>query len=242
MGFRLIISDYTQELVPNLPDAEAAWLLRALVLFAQSNGEDVPREIPPTLAIVWPAVEKRQRALLDAYNETCDKRKRAAEARWEKERENRSMQKHTGVCKSIQPNTDAMQKEKEKEKEREKVFPEERSAVPAPARVEPPRPRTSPRTSTSVDSSIKKADRPFGANAAEDFDDPVDFAIAVTGEAPDSLQARYCYGSYLRALGRKRFTDAVIDFRAECAADGRPDKPGAALNAKLRRLKEALAS
>ena len=60
--------------------------------------------------------------------------------------------------------------------------------------------------------------------------DPVDAALAATGEGPDKKRL---YGARLKDLGRRGFLSIVTAFKAERDAGEEPVNPGAALNKRL---------
>lgn len=84
--------------------------------------------------------------------------------------------------------------------------------------------------------SEEEARRSNFAGWAWSLKDPVDAALAATGEGPDKSRL---YGARLKDLGRRRFLDVVTAFKAEIDAGESVDNPGAALN---RRLSEAVSA
>ena len=140
MARKLIVCDFVQDILPAISDEDAGWLLRALV--ALNSGQDPPGTIPASLSVAWLGIRKQQQALVDAYERTCEARRKAGRAGgFAKSSKCQQMLANAKNGDRILANASKCDKEKEKEKEKEKRI----TSTPIPYHTIPiPIPNPSP--------------------------------------------------------------------------------------------------
>lgn len=77
MARKIIISEYIEDILPEIGDAEAGWILRAV--FAMNGGKD-PGDPPEQIRIAWKGIRRQQESMIAKYEATCAKRSSAGRA------------------------------------------------------------------------------------------------------------------------------------------------------------------
>lgn len=204
-------------------------LMKAAVALWEEAAGDIENTMPYGLLPIWEMIEQEQRAIKAKASATAEKRKAGANARWSKSENMRayaSMSEHMQAMpkrkeeeeRKLNKKKDLSSEEEGKNKKEEEEFPSG--------------------SSPSVDFSITKQGYRYRELAGlKVFEDPVEHALAVTGE-PDTEMSRRCYGAYLRDIGKEAFLDVLRTFEAEIRAGEVPKNLGAALNFRLNSFKK----
>lgn len=240
MSRKIIISEYIEEILPEVTDEEAGWILRAVV--AMNRGE-APGEPPPGLRIAWRGIQRQQEALVEGYAKTCAARRDAANARWHPPTESQ-MQMHAFASNFMQMHT--KEKEREKEEERERDIPRIPKPNPKPdagaredAAAEPP-PDLGPPPPAPAEGDAMSA---FSASVSDSVDTSSNFfvmpegnliaaALKLVGEESSAFM-RNVLRRRMRQMGVAEFRDVLGTYEAELRAGEHPDNLGRCLNAKL---------
>lgn len=115
-GF-VIYSSYAEKF-EDLTDEQFGRLMRIVCEYEKSG--EVPKIEDKSIRIAFKVIKYELDANGQKYEEICEKRKKAIQARWEKKTESEENTNNTKVYKSIQVNTNNTDKDKEKDKDKGK--------------------------------------------------------------------------------------------------------------------------
>ena len=226
----------TMKILAEMPQADAGWLIQALLAWILEDKLPDDDDIPESCFGAWIAIREESIAIDDqrkarseagrvAGTASANERKRTAtngnEAQQTATKPGKVQRKSTSRAPANEDEDEDIDNNKKESSPKSKI------------------PKAASRPSTSGDSSIVEtsiSEKEIKAQSwitwARLCKDPVTAALDVSKEGDEK---RPVYGAYLKKLGKAAFLAACDQFRAEAAADGSADNPGAALVALLKK-------
>ena len=201
----------TLQLLHDLPEAQAGWLIRALTAWILEDR--LPEEIPTENLGAWIAIREESKAIHDLRDARADAGIKSGENR-RRTKPNKTEQNGTSANKDEQTRTSCARAETETETEtKTETYTEEK-----------PSKENSASDSDSVETSSKFFLLPESRLVPE--------ALRLIGEE-DNDRMRGRLGKAKRLLGTHELRELLATFAAELAAGEIPANPGATLNARL---------
>lgn len=231
------IGGITMKILAEMPQAAAGWLIQALLAWILEDKLPDDDDIPESCFGAWIAIREESIAIDDRRKAKAEAGAKGAEvtnAAKSGKAQQTSAKVRKGAAKSGKAQQTHGSRAGANEDEDEDVDNNKKESSPK-SKI----PKAASRPSTSGDSSIVEtsiSEKEIKAQSwitwARLCKDPVTAALDVSKEGDEK---RPVYGAYLKKLGKAAFLAACDQFRAEAAADGSADNPGAALVALLKK-------
>lgn len=227
----------TMKILAEMPQADAGWLIQALLAWILEDKLPDDDDIPESCFGAWIAIREESIAIDDRRKAKAEAGAKGGMASKPKQAEadgSKGKQTEAKGSKPKQTKKTGSSRAGANEDEDEDVDNNKKESSPK-SKI----PKAASRPSTSGDSSIVEtsiSEKEIKAQSwitwARLCKDPVTAALDVSKEGDEK---RPVYGAYLKKLGKAAFLAACDQFRAEAAADGSADNPGAALVALLKK-------